>query len=111
LADAIPSGERFDSGVASLLSSEPGDGEPLVERTARGLVKRDRSRSHAPPHEGREIPGDQTKSVTVSSRSPEEIRQMLARYRDGKGRSGDAPSDETDGTPNSTSDSRAGESS
>jgi hypothetical protein len=106
LSEAIPSGERFDAGVASLLpdTGTDGDGRP-VERTASGLVKRDRSRSQAPAREGRHIPGGQSKPVAASARSPEEIRQMLSRYRGGKNRSGEEASDDT--TSNDP-DSRAG---
>ncbi len=68
LEEAIPSGQEFDQGMASLLAPEP-------EKTSTGLVKRNRSESHAPVSEGR--------PVAASVRSPEEIRSMLARYRDG----------------------------
>ncbi len=71
LEEAIPSAESFDQDVSSLLDN-PG-------RTSSGLVKRDRSVSQAPKSEGRPI--------KASTRSPDEIRSMLARYRDGlKGR-------------------------
>lgn len=77
LADAIGSSDAFDTGVAELLKPPPAT-------TTSGLVKRDRTTSQAPTSEGRPI--------AASVRSPEEIRSMLARYRDGlKGR-GDAGS-------------------
>jgi signal transduction histidine kinase len=99
LEDAIPSGESFDAGVAGLLGDdehEPipaADGSPTMpaQRTSKGLTKRDRSRSRAPVSEGRHIP-DSATSATASSRDPEEIRNMLARYR--KAREGTNP-DET----------------
>ncbi len=91
LAQAIPDGERFDAGVASLL--QPGHPSsyrpPPTPATGSGLAKRDRSHSQAPPSEGR--------PVAPSVRSPEEIRQMLARYRDGRNRpTGDGAASATD---------------
>lgn len=68
LAEAIPSGESFDTGMESLLA-------PESERTSTGLVKRDRNKNHAPESEGRR--------VASSVRSPDEIRSMLSRYRSG----------------------------
>lgn len=68
LAEAIPSGDTFDSGMESLLAPEAG-------RTSAGLVKRDRTKNHAPESEGRR--------VASSVRSPDEIRSMLSRYRSG----------------------------
>lgn len=68
LSEAIPSGQSFDSGMESLLDAEAG-------RTSAGLVKRDRTKNHAPESEGRR--------VASSVRSPDEIRSMLSRYRSG----------------------------
>lgn len=68
LEEAIPTGESFDSGMESLLQSEPA-------ATSGSLVRRDRSVNHAPQSEGRR--------VASSVRSPDEIRSMLARYRSG----------------------------
>ncbi len=68
LEEAIPSGETFDSGMESLLT-------PDSQRTSAGLVKRDRTKNHAPESEGRR--------VASSVRSPDEIRSMLSRYRSG----------------------------
>lgn len=68
LSDAIPSGTSFDSGMESLLT-------PESDRTSAGLVKRDRTKNHAPESEGRR--------VASSVRSPDEIRSMLSRYRSG----------------------------
>ncbi len=68
LSDAIPSGSNFDSGMESLLT-------PESDRTSAGLVKRDRTKNHAPESEGRR--------VASSVRSPDEIRSMLSRYRSG----------------------------
>lgn len=76
LEQAIPSGESFDSGMASLLDAPAPAADPRT--TTSGLVKRDRSKSQAPTSEGRPI--------KASARSPEEVRQMLARYRDGRNR-------------------------
>ena len=74
LSDAVPDGEAFDAGMEGLLHpATPG------RTTATGLVKRDRTQSQAPIDEGR--------PVGPSTRSPEEIRSMLSRYREGlKGR-------------------------
>ncbi|MDA3040807.1 MAG: hypothetical protein O3C27_15005 [Actinomycetota bacterium] len=90
LAQAIPDGEQFDAGVASLLQpGHPSTYRPPSAAPGSGLAKRDRSHSQAPPSEGR--------PVAPSVRSPEEIRQMLARYRDGRNRpSGDAGPAATD---------------
>jgi len=80
---AMPSGAAFDQGVDALLDDP-------ANRTNSGLVRRDRSRNHAPQSEGRAIPAAGGTPVAASNRSPEEIRNMLARYRDGlKGRPGD----------------------
>ncbi len=80
LEEAIPTGDAFDQGMDNLLGDGPG-------RTSTGLVKRDRSQSSAPQSEGRAIPDPSQKAAAASSRSPEEIRSMLARYREGlKGR-------------------------
>ena len=80
MAQAMPSGPAFDQGVDALLDDP-------ANRTNTGLVKRDRSRSQAPESEGRAIPTGGGAPAAASSRSPEEIRNMLARYRDGlKGR-------------------------
>ncbi len=75
LDEAIPSGEAFDDGVDSLFTTPPA-------QTDKGLARRDRTQSQAPVSEGR--------PVAASVRSPEEIRQMLARYRDGRNRPTDA---------------------
>lgn len=94
LADALPEGEAFDRGISGLLAPPPAHGAPppveppvspplpaevLVpaapERTDAGLVRRRR---------GEQAPAEQTgRPVAASSRSPEEIREMLARYRSG----------------------------
>ncbi len=142
LEEAIPTGENFDAGVASLLDDGAGSGAaapmaggqaapatpapatpatapaaapapatapapapagaptatptvPPPATTATGLVKRDRTRSQAPIGEGRVIP-DQGRAATASTRDPEEIRNMLARYR--KARGGASPT-ATDQTP------------
>ena len=76
LEQAIPSGDQFDTGMASLL--ETGTPAP-AGATGSGLVKRNRSESQAPTSDG-------GRPIKASARSPEEIRQMVARYRDGRGR-------------------------
>lgn len=90
LAQALPDGEQFDAGVASLLQpGHPSSYRPPTPAAGSGLAKRDRSHSQAPPSEGR--------PVAPSVRSPEEIRQMLARYRDGRNRpTGDGAASATD---------------
>ncbi len=72
LESAMPTGDAFDTGIDSLF------GDDGANQTDKGLVRRDRSKSQAPVSEGR--------PVAASVRSPEEIRQMLARYRSGRGR-------------------------
>jgi hypothetical protein len=81
MAQAMPSGQVFDQGVDALLDDPD-------NRTNSGLVRRDRSKNHAPENEGRSIPAaNAAPAAAASNRSPEEIRNMLARYRDGlKGR-------------------------
>ncbi len=74
---AIPTGAAFEQGVDALLDDP-------AHRTDSGLVRRDRSQSQAPVREGREIPGASPSApVAAPSRSPEEIRNMLSRYREG----------------------------
>lgn len=68
LEQAIPSGESFDAGMEELLQ------EPQ-QRTTAGLARRDRATNQAPTSEGR--------PVAASVRSPDEVRNMLARYRSG----------------------------
>ncbi len=87
LEDAIPTGEAFETGMASLLddatpsadtASDNGPGADGVQQptaTSSGLTRRKRGQSNVPIGEGR--------PVAASSRNPEEIRSMLSRYRDG----------------------------
>jgi hypothetical protein len=81
MEQAMPSGQVFEQGMDALLDDPS-------HRTNSGLVRRDRSQNHAPESEGRSIPtADAAPAAAASNRSPEEIRNMLARYRDGlKGR-------------------------
>ncbi len=72
LESAMPTGDAFDTGIDSLFDTNSG------AQTDTGLARRDRSKSQAPASEGRPI--------AASVRSPDEIRQMLARYRDGRSR-------------------------
>ncbi len=94
LEEAIPTGDSFDTGMDSLLEA---DTAPQAGTTGTGLAKRDRSKSQAPVSEGR--------PVAASVRSPDEIRSMLARYRDGlKGRpleglASDSSTDAVDAAP------------
>ncbi len=84
LEEALPSGIVFDSGVESLL--EPAADAPT---TSKGLVKRDRSKNYAPVGEGRQVPNASAapqSPVAASNRKPEEIKQMLSRYRDARRR-------------------------
>ncbi len=76
MAQAMPSGPQFEQGVEALLDDP-------ANRTNSGLVRRDRSKSQAPASEGRAIPDTGGPVAAPSNRSPEEIRNMLARYRDG----------------------------
>ncbi len=87
LEDALPTGQAFESGMASLLENTPpqvadppppvgtSEGEDAAEPTSSGLTRRKRGQSKVPIGEGRPI--------AASSRNPEEIRSMLSRYRDG----------------------------
>ncbi len=107
LEEAIPSGERFDAGVNSLLGGAPDipSAPILPPRGAGGLVKRDRRKSQAPDGEGRTIPTEPAGTAAkASSRKPEEVREMLARYRTGRNQ----PSDQSNGeatTPTTNTDS------
>jgi signal transduction histidine kinase len=73
LADALPEGAAFERGVAGLLAQPPATGP---ERTDAGLVRRRRGENLPPTDPG-------GRPAAASTRSPEEIRQMLARYRSG----------------------------
>jgi hypothetical protein len=89
LEEALPTGEAFESGMASLLdepesapapqSPNPGvasdEHPPSNDSTSSGLTRRKRGQSKVPIGEGR--------PVAPSGRNPEEIRSMLSRYRDG----------------------------
>ncbi|MDH5519244.1 MAG: hypothetical protein OEZ14_01805 [Acidimicrobiia bacterium] len=87
LEDALPTGQAFESGMASLLEeprveeppvADPTSGpisSPAPEATTSGLTRRKRGQSKVPIGEGR--------PVAASTRNPEEIRSMLSRYRDG----------------------------
>ncbi|MEZ5228957.1 MAG: HAMP domain-containing protein [Acidimicrobiales bacterium] len=91
LESAMPSGDAFDAGIDSLFDANP------AGQTDKGLVRRDRTKSQAPVSEGR--------PVAASVRSPEEIRQMLARYRDGRARpAGDGDANPTPFDSSSTYD-------
>lgn len=77
LAEALPEGDAFEQGVIGLLDppAAPTSDHLAVERTDAGLTRRRRG-EHAPVEQG-------TRPVAASGRSPEEIREMLARYRQG----------------------------
>ncbi len=91
LEQAIPSGDAFESGVASLLAQDPRPDADAGQRplrpedsTSAGLAKRQRGASHVPIGEGR--------PVASSKRDPEEVRSRLSRYREGlKGRKPNDP--------------------
>ena len=91
LTDAIPTGEAFDNGVDSLLSSDSsGDA---------GLKRRKRGASQVPVGQGR--------PVAAPSRDPKEIKSMLSRYRDGLKGGKQAKQDESaDATEDSTDESK-----
>ncbi|MGF1596670.1 MAG: sensor histidine kinase [Acidimicrobiales bacterium] len=95
LDEAVPSGDRFDAAIDALLGGATPPPGAIPARGSGALVKRDRSRSQAPESEGRRIPDASQPSTTVSSRSPEELRAMLARYRSGRDQKGGAPSHAT----------------
>ena len=97
LEEAVPSGDAFEDGVASLLedSDEGAPGRALRSdaATSAGLTKRQRGASSVPIGQGR--------PVAASSRDPEEVRSMLSRYREGlKGKKVD-PSDSSGGNGDS----------
>ncbi|MGH1492680.1 MAG: ATP-binding protein [Acidimicrobiales bacterium] len=82
LSDAMPSGDAFESGVASLLGEHPSGPTahpdsrlPGDDATAAGLIKRNRGASDVPIGQGR--------PVAASKRDPEEVRSRLSRYREG----------------------------
>ncbi len=79
LEEAVPSGDAFESGVASLLEEDGGKetGRSLRDEdaTSAGLAKRQRGASQVPIGQGR--------PVTASTRDPDEVRSMLSRYREG----------------------------
>ncbi len=83
LAEAVPSGDAFETGVASLLDERAGESSaerPLGDisgdgATPTGLTKRQRGTSEAPAPGGR--------PVAAAKRNPEEVRSRLMRYREG----------------------------
>ncbi|HSL57310.1 MAG TPA: nitrate- and nitrite sensing domain-containing protein [Acidimicrobiales bacterium] len=100
LSEALPQGEAFDAGLASLLprreSAAPpaaGAAEPAVpgalprrvtarppaeaDTTSAGLARRTPGAVSAPNG------SDEHRAATAPTRSPEEVRAMLARYRSG----------------------------
>lgn len=120
LDDALPQGSDFDAGLSSLLperATDDADNEGVtaeaqaspvllparVGLAPSGLARRDRSVSQAPKSEGRLIATSNEAVSTSSSRSPQEIRRMIARYRDGRhrGLASDPAGDEqpADGEP------------
>ncbi len=108
LEDAVPSGDAFESGVASLLD-DSADEEASTGRalrsdaaTSAGLTKRQRGSSSVPIGQGR--------PVAASSRDPEEVRSMLSRYREGlKGKkldSNDSSADQGNSEPSTKNKDR-----
>jgi len=109
LAEAIPTGAAFDTGVEGLLAddepsaddgagpspADPGDG-PWVPPTAAGeaggaLTRRQKGASAAPQPKGA--------GARASSRKPDEIRSMITRYRDGLKGTGAGPTPTTSIVP------------
>ncbi len=76
LAQAVPEGDAFDQGLASLLPGES-------EATDGGPAKRN---PLAPP-----APASQGLPAAPSGRSPSEIRKLLTRYRSGRTAAGQQP--------------------
>ncbi|MEZ5407183.1 MAG: ATP-binding protein [Acidimicrobiales bacterium] len=107
LAEAIPTGAAFDTGVEGLLADgTPADGgtgpaavdpdAPWVPPTAAGdpggsLTRRQKGASAAPQPKG---PG-----ARASNRKPDEIRSMITRYRDGLKGTGAGPTPTTSIVP------------
>jgi signal transduction histidine kinase len=78
LAEALPTGEAFEQGVQSLLghpAGQPPTPPGPYDGPDRGLQRRERGASNVPIGQGR--------PVAASKRSPEEVRAMLSRYRQG----------------------------
>ncbi len=82
LDQALPAGDAFEQGVASLLEPGAGDGRPArptrptsTDETPSGLARRTRGAS--------DITRDGGRPVAASRRNPEEIRDKLSRYRQG----------------------------
>lgn len=96
LADAVPTGSSFDDGIEGLLDANIKIVPRETAGDSGGLKKRDRSKSYAPAREGRQIPEETTAAAaaTASSRKPEEIRSMLARYREARHRPVDESNDD-----------------
>ena len=101
LSDALPQGKALEVGLDMLARGDDRLGPPtLVEPeipepgTTGGLARRIR-RSTPPPA----APADAEPSILASNRSPDEVRSMLARYRDGMqhGQAGDLPPEAVDG--------------
>ena len=105
LEEAVPSGDAFENGIDGLLGAVPTQREPRpgseprtsIDPAPGGLQKRQRGASGVPIGEGR--------PVAAPSRTPEEVRDMLSRYRDGRSggrRSGglDARDDQAATNPN-----------
>jgi signal transduction histidine kinase len=70
LDEALPQGSAFEQGLAALLEPTTSD-----DHTDSGLVRRRRG-EHAPTERS-------SRPVAASGRTPQEIREMLARYRAG----------------------------
>jgi signal transduction histidine kinase len=96
LADALPQGAAFERGVARLQRGDEGLGpatlvEPpiaLGDPVGPNALARRMPKPVAPP-----APAPTAPSIRSSTRSPEEVRSMLERYRQGieGGRAGEAP--------------------
>lgn len=101
LAEALPQGRAFERGLAGLQAEEtalepPRFVEPPIDQVAAATVRLTRREPRAPA--SHERPGP---PVAASARSPEEVRAMLARYRQGLegARAGEAPPPEAAAGP------------
>lgn len=106
LEHAVPHGARFDQGLADLLRGDerlgtpaliepPVDAPPAV--TASGLARRQPKPITSVDEVGAAGDGPRP-PIAPGHRSPDEVRQLLARYRTGlqRGRTSDGPAEETE---------------
>ena len=78
LADAVPEGDAFEEGLAGLVDKSDDDsGDKPAELTGAGLIKRSRKKKAKKEPESNEAP------LTASTKSPEEKRNTLNKYKGG----------------------------